>query len=90
MSTTISTAAITFPHAPQRPQQRHRYTNYTIENFERSCLQSSPLSSALNRKKTSADTRQSRAFYLWIYPNFMLNAYEGVMDTNLVLPLCCR
>jgi choline monooxygenase len=24
---------------------------------------------------------------LWIYPNFMLNAYEGVMDTNLVLPL---
>jgi len=24
---------------------------------------------------------------LWIYPNFMINAYEGVMDTNLVLPL---
>ena len=32
-------------------------------------------------------TRQGRAFYLWIYPNFMINAYEGVMDTNLVLPL---
>src|SRR5256884_6582594 len=27
------------------------------------------------------------SFYLWIYPNFMMNAYEGVMDTNLVLPL---
>ncbi|HUH61467.1 MAG TPA: SRPBCC family protein, partial [Terracidiphilus sp.] len=23
----------------------------------------------------------------WIYPNFMVNIYEGVMDTNLVLPL---
>jgi choline monooxygenase len=22
-----------------------------------------------------------------MYPNFMINAYEGVMDTNLVLPL---
>jgi choline monooxygenase len=34
-----------------------------------------------------AATRQGRAFYLWVYPNFMLNAYEGVMDTNLVVPL---
>ena len=34
-----------------------------------------------------AATRQGRAFYLWQYPNFMINAYEGVMDTNLVLPL---
>jgi choline monooxygenase len=34
-----------------------------------------------------AFTRQGRAFYLWVYPNFMLNAYEGVMDTNLVVPL---
>jgi choline monooxygenase len=32
-------------------------------------------------------TRQGHAFYLWIYPNFMINAYSGVMDTNLVLPL---
>src|SRR5262249_27118153 len=25
--------------------------------------------------------------YWWVFPNFMLNAYAGVMDTNLVLPL---
>ncbi|MEP6768616.1 MAG: SRPBCC family protein, partial [Acidobacteriota bacterium] len=25
--------------------------------------------------------------YYWIYPNFMVNWYEGLMDTNLVLPL---
>jgi choline monooxygenase len=28
-----------------------------------------------------------RAYYLWVHPNFMINVYEGVMDTNLVLPL---
>ena len=28
-----------------------------------------------------------RAYYYWLYPNFMINVYEGVMDTNLVLPL---
>jgi choline monooxygenase len=27
-----------------------------------------------------------RALYLWIYPNFMINSYEGAMDTNLVIP----
>ena len=27
-----------------------------------------------------------RALYYWIYPNFMINWYDGVMDTNLVVP----
>jgi choline monooxygenase len=63
------------------------YTKYTIENFERACLQSSPLSSDSSSETGVAATRQGRAFYLWLYPNFMINAYEGVMDTNLVLPL---
>jgi len=25
--------------------------------------------------------------YYWLYPNFMMNYYEGVLDTNLVRPL---
>jgi choline monooxygenase len=25
--------------------------------------------------------------YWWVFPNFMMNIYQGVMDTNLVLPL---
>lgn len=75
------------PHAHKGLSNVIQYTKYTIENLERACLQSSPLSA---KETTSADvsaTRQGRAFYLWIYPNFMINAYEGVMDTNLVLPL---
>src|SRR6266513_6433644 len=64
-----------------------QYTTCTISNIERVCLQSSHLSSSAKSKSGVAATRQGRAFYLWIYPNFMINAYEGVMDTNLVLPL---
>jgi choline monooxygenase len=75
------------PHAHKGLSSVIEYTSYTIENFDRACLQSSPLSSDSGSEATVANTRQGRAFYLWIYPNFMINAYEGVMDTNLVLPL---
>jgi len=75
------------PHAHKGLSSVIEYTQYTIENFERACLQSSPLSSNADSSAGVAATRQGRAFYLWIYPNFMINAYEGVMDTNLVLPL---
>jgi len=75
------------PHAHKGLSSVIEYTKYTIENFERACLQSSPLSSDFSSEAGVASTRQGRAFYLWIYPNFMLNAYEGVMDTNVVVPL---
>jgi choline monooxygenase len=75
------------PHAHKGLSSVIEYTKYTIENFERSCLQSSPLSSDANTDTGVGATRQGRAFYLWIYPNFMINAYEGVMDTNLVVPI---
>jgi choline monooxygenase len=75
------------PHAHKGLSSVIEYTKYTIENFERACLQSSPLSSDSSSEVGVASTRQGRAFYLWIYPNFMLNAYEGVMDTNVVVPL---
>ena len=29
----------------------------------------------------------TRALYYWLYPNFMMNYYEGVLDTNLVRPI---
>ncbi|MGA2422059.1 MAG: aromatic ring-hydroxylating dioxygenase subunit alpha [Candidatus Acidiferrum sp.] len=75
------------PHAHKGLSSVIEYTKYTIENFSTACLQSSPLSSDSASEAGVAATRQGRAFYLWIYPNFMINAYEGVMDTNLVLPL---
>jgi choline monooxygenase len=75
------------PHAHKGLSSVVEYTKYTIENFERSCLQSSPLDTSGAADATIGATRQGQAFYLWIYPNFMINAYSGVMDTNLVLPL---
>jgi len=75
------------PHAHKGLSSVVEYTKYAIENFERSCLQSSPLDSSTALESAIGATRQGHAFYLWVYPNFMINAYSGVMDTNLVLPL---
>jgi len=75
------------PHAHKGLSSVVEYTKYTIENFERSCLQSSPLDASGAAESAIGSTRQGHAFYLWVYPNFMINAYSGVMDTNLVLPL---
>jgi choline monooxygenase len=64
------------------------YTKYTIENVDRTCVQSSPVSVGSDSEASAANTRRgNRAFYFWQYPNFMLNWYEGYLDTNLVLPL---
>jgi len=63
------------------------YTHYTIENSERYCLQSSPMVASAEHAQVSATRQGDRARYFWLYPNFMFNIYEGVMDTNLVLPL---
>jgi len=63
------------------------YSNYTIENGQRFCLQSSPIVSEGAEPETGAVRKGDRALYYWIYPNFMINLYDGVMDTNLVVPL---
>jgi choline monooxygenase len=62
------------------------YSKYTIENGARFCLQSSPVVSAGAEAETGAVRTGKRALYYWLYPNFMINWYEGMMDTNLVLP----
>ena len=67
------------------------YSNYTIECGQRHCLQSSPMVSTKNDQPADKVDFNSvrtgeRALYYWIYPNFMINCYAGVMDTNLVRP----
>jgi choline monooxygenase len=63
------------------------YSQYRIEIGDRFCLQSSPIVTEGADAGTRAVRSGDRAFYCWIYPNFMINCYEGKMDTNLVLPL---
>jgi phenylpropionate dioxygenase-like ring-hydroxylating dioxygenase large terminal subunit len=61
-------------------------TKYTIETGKLFCLQSCPVSTEKADEQTGAVRRGDRALYYWIYPNLMINCYEGVMDTNLVCP----
>jgi choline monooxygenase len=73
------------PHLHQSLNSILTYTDYTIETFERFCLQSSPIEAGGD--PATAEARKGRALYYWIYPNLMLNWYEGHLDTNLVIPL---
>src|SRR5262249_49915253 len=49
--------------------------------YARSSVQTGPLTTA------TGDLRTGRAQYWFVFPNFMLNLYDGLMDTNVVLPL---
>jgi choline monooxygenase len=62
------------------------YRNYKIETGERFCVQSSPIVPNVGEGKTAEVRKGERAFYYWIYPNLMINIYDGVLDTNLVIP----
>jgi len=62
------------------------YSKYMIENGEHFCLQWSPLVSQGAEAETGAVRKGERALYYWLYPNFMINYYDGLMDTNLVVP----
>jgi choline monooxygenase len=63
------------------------YKEYTIENEDRYCLQSSPMVASTEDAATGATRKGDRAWYFWQYPNLMINCYEGYMDTNLVVPV---
>ena len=62
------------------------YAHYRTENLAHGSVQISPLKqaddAALGKVRAG-----SHAHYWWLFPNLMINLYQGVMDTNLVLPL---
>lgn len=61
------------------------YSKYRTEIDDHVSVQISPI-----ERRDDDPVSQVRggdcARYAWIFPNLMLNLYEGVMDTNLVLP----
>ncbi|MFL6352480.1 MAG: aromatic ring-hydroxylating oxygenase subunit alpha [Bryobacteraceae bacterium] len=75
------------PHLHKGLNSVLEYKQYTIENGERYSLQSSPMVHSGEDDSVASTRRGERAYYLWLYPNFMINAYKGVMDTNLVVPV---
>jgi choline monooxygenase len=68
------------------------YSEYRTQIAGNTAVQSSPLTASGSTAIDAVRTGE-RAYYWWVFPNFMLNAYAGVMDTNLVLPVgpnACR
>ena len=65
------------------------YSRYRTEIGGETSVQISPLKPA-DSDAGNASVRDVRtgeaAYYWWIFPNLMMNIYQGVMDTNLVLP----
>ena len=54
------------------------YKQYTIENEDRYCLQSSPMVASDDDATTAATRTGDRAWYFWQYPNFMINLYQRI------------
>jgi choline monooxygenase len=64
------------------------YSRYRTEVAGQTSVQISPLVRKDDADPDVQGVRQGEsAYYWWLFPNLMLNLYQGVMDTNYVLPL---
>ena len=63
------------------------YTGYKTIVHANSSVQTSPIKPADPNDPATRTRTGTEANYWWVFPNFMLNAYAGVMDTNRVVPL---
>jgi choline monooxygenase len=71
------------------------YSQYRTEVAGNTSVQISPLKppDAVRDPAVGKVRGGGMAYYWWVFPNFMVNVYGGVMDTNLVVPLApdrCR
>jgi choline monooxygenase len=62
------------------------YAHYRTENQGNTSVQISPLKPSDDPTVGKVRTGLN-AYYWWVFPNLMINLYQDVMDTNLVLPL---
>jgi len=62
------------------------YAHYRTEIEGNVSVQISPLKQAGDPAVGKVRGGQN-AYYWWVFPNLMINLYQDVMDTNLVLPL---
>ncbi|KAJ4845750.1 hypothetical protein Tsubulata_032863 [Turnera subulata] len=73
------------PYAHKGLASGLKLNSYSTTIYEKVSIQSCQGSSS--DSKDDIDRLGSKAFYAFIYPNFMVNRYGPWMDTNLVLPL---
>lgn len=63
------------------------YTGYKTTVHANCSVQTSPMKPGDPNDAATRTRTGTEAAYWWVFPNFMLNMYSGVMDTNLVVPL---
>jgi choline monooxygenase len=63
------------------------YSGYKTTVHAHSSVQTSPMKPGDPNDPATRTRTGTEAAYWWVFPNFMLNLYSGVMDTNLVLPM---
>ena len=69
------------------------YTGYKTTVHAHSSVQTSPIRPGDPNDPATRTRTGTEAAYWWVFPNFMMNIYAGVMDTNLVISLAadrCR
>lgn len=59
------------------------YANYVVNTFRWYSNQDSPPKSSA---KLYAGSEKPGAHYYWIFPNLMFNIYQGMLQTNIVIP----
>ena len=62
------------------------YRSYVTELGARHVLQYAPIKEG-TAQYYRADGENTQAFYYWLFPNIMLNIYEGQLQTNVVIPI---
>jgi choline monooxygenase len=65
------------------------YSHYRTDVYAYTSAQSGPLKPPEKAAAAAPAAVRSgeRAWYWWVFPNLMLNVYDGVADSNWVLPL---
>lgn len=71
------------PYAHKGLSQVADYSKYKTELAEFIVTQTCPL----DHDGSMHGVRKGMAYYVWMFPNFMINVSEGAMDTNLVIPI---
>jgi choline monooxygenase len=62
------------------------YSQYRTEIAGNTSVQIVPLRRCEDETVSKVRSGET-GYYWWVFPNLMLNLYQGVLDTNLVLPL---
>jgi choline monooxygenase len=62
------------------------YSGYRTETYAFASVQTGPLRPA-DASAVGSVRGGKVAFYGWVFPNFIINLYQDLMDTNWVLPL---